>query len=438
LTVDFSGPNLPHLSLVDLPGRVSSFAKDSDVIKEIINTHTSGNRTAILVLHRAGDDFANSEILASMRELNRLDQCFLVISKIDESNPEWFESQMEQITSFRFGASGVYCLDDGREDAINQNFSRVANAKLQFGVEKLGKKLTEILDGIQKENISFFKSQLDAEFGRIVNELSILPNDIPQIRLNLISQSVIKLFETHFFGGDVSALGSTAGNRLMTYLCKDMVTALSEIPAKIQNMDHTNLQRLQGNLNGVSNVFSLGNRHVILQVLKNQTSNLGDIGIIAEEMIQESSKIFLSVFKEASEVGLLKDFPQLQVLCSDLVNTILDRQVSALRANCQIAIAEAEIFFSSTPEEYSGRNDSEKLANYLRGRFITPLADSFGRKTIYFIVNMGIKRLQEELMYKITDQAFISACQESPELTNQRLRLCRTRDILFQCITGIQ
>ncbi|KAJ5585211.1 UDP-N-acetylglucosamine transferase subunit alg14 [Penicillium hispanicum] len=68
LIIEISGPNLPQLTLVDLPGLMHSANKaqsdeDIDVINSLVEEYITAERTIILVVVSAKNDYANQVIL---------------------------------------------------------------------------------------------------------------------------------------------------------------------------------------------------------------------------------------------------------------------------------------------------------------------------------------------------------------------------------------
>ncbi|KAK2738651.1 hypothetical protein FQN57_006969 [Myotisia sp. PD_48] len=75
LSIEISGPNRPHLTLVDLPGLIhspSGFQSEEDIelVKSLVTDYISEKRTIILAVVSAKNDYANQIILKTCREFD--------------------------------------------------------------------------------------------------------------------------------------------------------------------------------------------------------------------------------------------------------------------------------------------------------------------------------------------------------------------------------
>jgi GTPase SAR1 family protein len=73
LRIDISGPDRPHLTIVDLPGLIHSHNKfqsteDIDVVRSLVQRYMTSSRSIILAVVSAKNDYANQIVLKMARE----------------------------------------------------------------------------------------------------------------------------------------------------------------------------------------------------------------------------------------------------------------------------------------------------------------------------------------------------------------------------------
>ncbi|KAI9155433.1 NADH-cytochrome b5 reductase 2 [Paramyrothecium foliicola] len=168
LHIEISGPDHPHLTIVDLPGLIHSETKhqsalDIDLIQSVIKKYMGKRRTIILAVVSAKNDFANQIVLklARMADPNG-NRTLGVITKPDtllpgSNNEASFVSlARNKEIEFRLGWHVLRNMDSDKEqsslserDATEKEFfSRGAWANLSessLGIQKLREKLSDLL-----------------------------------------------------------------------------------------------------------------------------------------------------------------------------------------------------------------------------------------------------------------------------------------------------
>ncbi|KAF7516649.1 hypothetical protein PCG10_002038 [Penicillium crustosum] len=118
LRVEVSGPDRPHLTIVDLPGLIHSetrqqSAADVQLVQDVVQSYMSEPRSVILAVVSAKNDFANQIVLRLAREADPSGNRTLgVISKPDmlvpgsESEASFVSLAKNQDVEFRLGWHG--------------------------------------------------------------------------------------------------------------------------------------------------------------------------------------------------------------------------------------------------------------------------------------------------------------------------------------------
>lgn len=115
LSIEISGPNRPHLTLVDLPGLIHAENKmqskeDIEIIQGLVDDYIKENRTIIMAVVSAKNDYANQIILKKCREFDPQGKRTLgIITKPDFLEPgsdneqSWIQLVTNQDIFFELG-----------------------------------------------------------------------------------------------------------------------------------------------------------------------------------------------------------------------------------------------------------------------------------------------------------------------------------------------
>ena len=188
LRVEVSGPDRPHLTIVDLPGLIHSPTKqqsDSDVelVQDVVQSYMKEPRSIILAVVSAKNDFANQIVLKLARAADKNSIRTLgVITKPDtliagsESEAMWVSLAQNQNVEFRLGWHVLRNMDSETGDwsladrAVEEEkfFSQGIWAELSqsfLGVETLRDRLSKVL-----------LRQIAAELPSLIDEIGIKSN----------------------------------------------------------------------------------------------------------------------------------------------------------------------------------------------------------------------------------------------------------------------
>ena len=188
LRIEVSGPDRPHLTIVDLPGLIHSETKqqsasDVELVKDVVQSYMKEPRSIILAVVSAKNDYANQVVLKLARIAdNKGNRTLGVITKPDtlipdsESEAMYVSLARNQDVEFRLGwhvlknmdsETGEWSLKDRdvKEEAfflqgIWHNLSRSL-----LGVKKLRNRLSKVLLG-----------QIAAELPSLIKEIEIKSN----------------------------------------------------------------------------------------------------------------------------------------------------------------------------------------------------------------------------------------------------------------------
>ena len=188
LRIEVSGPDRPHLTIVDLPGLIHSETKlqsasDVELVQDVVQTYMKEPRSIILAVVSAKNDYANQIVLKLARIADQKGNRTLgVITKPDtlipdsESEAMYVSLARNQDVEFRLGwhvlknmdsETGEWSLTDRdvKEEAF---FSQGIWAELSrslLGVDKLRSRLSKVLLG-----------QIAAELPSLIDEIEIKSN----------------------------------------------------------------------------------------------------------------------------------------------------------------------------------------------------------------------------------------------------------------------
>ncbi|KAI0858430.1 dynamin family protein [Xylaria cubensis] len=170
LRVEITGPNRPHLTIVDLPGLIHSETKqqsadDVELVQEVVTSYMKQSRSIILAVISAKNDFANQIVLKLARAADHGGTRTMgVITKPDTlvpgSDSEYIYSSLAQNmeVEFRLGWHVLKNMDsekvqgasllterDAEETAFFSNgiWSRLPSSML--GIDELRPKLSNVL-----------------------------------------------------------------------------------------------------------------------------------------------------------------------------------------------------------------------------------------------------------------------------------------------------
>lgn len=210
LRVEISGPDRPHLTIVDLPGLIHSETKqqsdlDITVVQDIVQSYMKESRSIILAVVSAKNDFANQIVLKLARAADKKGKRTLgVITKPDYLVPGSGSEAMyaslakNQEVEFRLGWHVLRNKDSEKEDwslaerdAVEENFFSEGIWKempsLLLGVDKLRGRLSKLL-----------LEQIAAELPSLINDIEAKSNTY-RSRLNKLGKPRATLAEQQLY-----------------------------------------------------------------------------------------------------------------------------------------------------------------------------------------------------------------------------------------------
>ena len=185
LRVEVSGPDRPHLTIVDLPGLIHSETKqrsasDVELVQDVVQSYMKEPRSIILAVVSAKNDYANQIVLKLARAADRKGNRTLgVITKPDtliagsESEAMYVSLARNQDVEFRLGwhvlknmdsETGEWSLADRgikEEEFFSQGIWEDMSPSL-LGVDNLRSRLSKVLLG-----------QIAAELPSLIDEIDI-------------------------------------------------------------------------------------------------------------------------------------------------------------------------------------------------------------------------------------------------------------------------
>ena len=188
LRIEVSGPDRPHLTIVDLPGLIHSETKqqsasDVELVQDVVQTYMKEPRSIILAVVSAKNDYANQIVLKLARNADQKGNRTLgVITKPDtlvpdsESEAMYVSLARNQDVEFRLGWHVLKNMDsemgewslidrDVKEEAFFSQGIWEELSRSLLGVDNLRSRLSKVLLG-----------QIAAELPSLIDEIEIKSN----------------------------------------------------------------------------------------------------------------------------------------------------------------------------------------------------------------------------------------------------------------------
>ena len=183
LRVEVSGPDRPHLTIVDLPGLIHSETKqqsasDVELVQDVVRAYMRGPRSIILAVVSAKNDYANQIVLKLARDADKKGTRTLgVITKPDTLIPGYESEAMyaslakNEDVKFRLGWHVLKNMDS--EKGVSSLADRDVKEE-QFFSQGIWKELARSLLGINqlRERLSrVLLGQIAAELPSLISEI---------------------------------------------------------------------------------------------------------------------------------------------------------------------------------------------------------------------------------------------------------------------------
>ena len=183
LRIELSGPDQPHLTLVDLPGLFHSGSKaqsqtDAEAVKSLVTGYMKKSRSIILAVVSAKNDFNNQIVTTYSREFDKEGTRTLgIITKPDtldvgsDSEKQFFELAQNKDVHFRLGWHALRNRNYEERDSSNEERNETEKEYFTQGI------WTSLLP--KQLGIGAFKPRLSQVLqGQILSELPNLIKDV--------------------------------------------------------------------------------------------------------------------------------------------------------------------------------------------------------------------------------------------------------------------
>ncbi|CAG8112632.1 unnamed protein product [Penicillium nalgiovense] len=184
LRVEVSGPDRPHLTIVDLPGLIHSetrqqSAADVQLVQDVVQSYMREPRSVILAVVSAKNDFANQIVLRLARDADPSGIRTLgVISKPDvlvpgsESEASFVSLAKNQEVEFRLGWHVLKNMDSekGKSSLLDRNIQ-----ECEFFSQGIWKELPPSLvsvDSLRTRLSGLLLGQIASELPSLINEIN--------------------------------------------------------------------------------------------------------------------------------------------------------------------------------------------------------------------------------------------------------------------------
>ncbi|KAJ9655214.1 hypothetical protein H2201_008851 [Coniosporium apollinis] len=249
LSIEICGPDRPQLTLVDLPGLIHSENKsqskdDVQLIRSLVEEYIRSERTIILAVISAKNDYANQIILQDCRRVDvKGSRTLGIITKPDflragsDNERDWIELAQNRDVYFELGwhvlknrtDDQLHCSFEERNQSEDLFFSKGSFRDLPqgvLGIESLRKRLSRLLNDHLKKELPDLKKELDrkwretdVEFSRLGERRSTISEQRQYLmRVSMTTHDILRSavqghYEHSFFGAvDTHAAVDAAAN----------------------------------------------------------------------------------------------------------------------------------------------------------------------------------------------------------------------------------
>lgn len=248
LRIEISGPNRPHLTIVDLPGLIHSENKiqkaaDIDLVQRLVRSYMSNTRSIILAVVSAKNDYANQVVLKLARDVDPKGIRTLgVITKPDtlpvgsESEGAFVALARNEDVSFRLGWHVLknrdyetrHCSADARDLAEAQFLSSGVWNDLppgSVGIATLRQRLSQVLLDQIRNELPHLAAEIESSIEHCHVELSRLGESrgttdeqrLYLLRISQSFQSTVKAAEDGSYGDGIFGDARTADGYCMRF-----------------------------------------------------------------------------------------------------------------------------------------------------------------------------------------------------------------------------
>jgi hypothetical protein len=434
LYVQIYGPNLPDLSLIDLPGIVYSIVNPKVIQKtlDITQKYISNPNSIIVLIHNSHEDVHTNRIFDGVRQIDpEWLRTILVMSKADMLDNRQIVNLNESIlnlTSHGWFNSGIFVIGgiaDGQDESEFLLQSKVGIIRNITGSKIIRDHLVKLLDKHIRSNFSSFNQKVNDNYAlnhTLLLSLGKKPEGI-HLAYSLTSEFIVRLRDSFF--GSSGADGVCEGVLFNDYCATVYQQKLIQSIECIRQCDLNDLNRIMKNMSGFENSFSAIPREIQKHILMKQTKNLATIIEPSIAVIMKAVDLLkTSTLKSvATTIGNYPDY-------GAYVNNIILGRIVALTKKCRehiIGLIEpCEIFY------YSGnlQQDSdprEVLINYLKDTIVPYLKDHIPRMIAYHmfhkLCNTDDFRTLIRQTIESDEENIKSLLVEKPDICRLRLSL---------------
>ncbi|KAF9729907.1 dynamin family protein [Paraphaeosphaeria minitans] len=236
LCVEICGPSRPHLTLIDLPGLIhasnrSQSEDDVELIRSLVKDYISKQRTIVLAVVSAKNDYANQIILKMCRESDTKGARTLdIITKPDflrpgsENEATWLDLACNKDIFFELGwhllknrADDQHTITFAERNLEEQAFFQDGNysalSRSMVGVDSLRGRLSHLLFSHLQKALPDLQNELNGMLSKTLKSLDILGScrdslssqrifltDLATSTSNIVRMGCNGIYEDPFFG----------------------------------------------------------------------------------------------------------------------------------------------------------------------------------------------------------------------------------------------
>jgi dynamin 1-like protein len=475
IVLKIHSPNVPNLSIIDLPGLTLIPCLDKgqpadikEQIRNLISSYIKDERTIILTVMQARSDLETDMGLELAKEFDPdSSRTIGVLTKIDLMNKgndikDYLENNISANLQLKYGYFGANNVkDESMSSSLEKEqryfdthevYGNIAD-KSVLGRLNVGKRLSEILLDHIKATVPTILDEIRVYEKNIVEEST-------KLGYSLVTKSPNeKLTYTHMFLSAfckeyVKALNEKGGLNYGRYLKSEFVNYRKQIRSISYTFSDDYISTMIQNCNGNHMDFSMFSIEILESCIQDSSQNVFKrfttpskklVSTIQDIMVELITKII-----ESSELARFKAFKTyiksetttyIRDLCDGL-NTRITDLIASEKAyiwtdNKQFN-SDLRDLFRNMDKENSQPSIINKLINTYMNNVKDTMADRVPKLIMCFMVNVFMTDIYTKLFEHLGNQNIDALLSELPEIENKRIMYHEQQEIITKAKNVLQ
>jgi dynamin 1-like protein len=460
-------PNIPNLSLTDLPGLTMVACTDKgqpknikEQIRNLIGKYISVKSSIILAVMPARTDIEADIALDLIKEYDpHGERTIGVLTKIDLMNDgtditNLLEGRVSKDLQLAYGYYGIRNRNNIEMDTkpvmeglqIEQDWFTKhpiysqSKFKDRLGIPALCKNLSSILVRALKKSFPSILQNINQSLDKNIKELEALGISVPNEeshRISYIHSTIAQLTRNYIAILDERGKSIHTGRNIKQYLIEMRRKMYDHQPFSLNQCSNEYIKTMVENCDGNHMSISISAIEVLEQMMKDkQQLPLKKLECIANEYVDKimnsMNELLLILIKEMR----IDRFPQFSKFIQQVIlNDVLLKNIKITNEMITFEIDSQENYIWTDNNRFiqeiqkKTSTDIEHIrtiANTYYSCILEVLQDIIPKKIVYFLINASEKIFSSVLYDKIKSQNISTLLQEYEEINTQRLLLEKT------------